>query len=334
MRKKTTSNDGRAPEIVFNGDPGERVEVAITAIEDLLGVQGLGQLLVLELSPLEEKFAEPLDPGPRPRPPAPGARGMARRPEPRPATPGGLTPHQALTSNQVPSSIDVPDRSLVQGDIANLEAKSKDASVSNSARKRARRKLRKANRHLAELDGEDADEQASPTESTNHGASTPRSIRFEGEGDESDDQDEVIAFSVVLAEWECDVRAYDIAKKVKDSIMTRRRAWQTNQIKAFALVRAVLGVGPKQVIEPARATNDVVSAIELLRTTYNKASKVGTVQRLISFINISWDPRQSDQGNIDSFNLAVSRIIEAPERGGVGSKVKTKDTLLTFNSFY
>jgi hypothetical protein len=79
------------------------------------------------------------------------------------------------------------------------------------------------------------------------------------------------------------------------------------------------------VIEPARATNDVVSAIELLRTTYNKASKVGTVQRLISFINISWDPRQSDQGNIDSFNLAVSRIIEAPERGGVGSKVKTKD---------
>ena len=90
MRKKSTSNDGRAPEIVFNGDPGERVEAAITAIEDLLGVQGLGQLLVPELSPLEEKFAEPQDPGPRPRPPAQGntgAGGMARRPEPRSATP-------------------------------------------------------------------------------------------------------------------------------------------------------------------------------------------------------------------------------------------------------
>ena len=63
MRKKDTSNDGRAPELVFNGDPGERVEVAITAIEDPLGVQGLGQVLVLELSPLEEKFAEPQDQG-------------------------------------------------------------------------------------------------------------------------------------------------------------------------------------------------------------------------------------------------------------------------------
>jgi hypothetical protein len=316
MRKKSTSNDGRAPEIVFNGDPGERVEAAITAIEDLLGVQGLGQLLVPELSPLEEKFAEPQDPGPRPRPPAQGntgAGGMARRPEPRSATP---------RSSEEPSRIDVPDRSLVQGDIANLEARSNDASVSTSARKRARKKLRKATAHLAELDGEDAEEQAPPTEST-----TPRSIRFENEGDEYDGHDEVIAFSVVLAEWECDVRAYDMAKKVKESIMTRRRAWQTHQIKAFALVRAVIGVGPKQVIEPARATNDVVSAIELLRTTYNKTSKVGTVQRLISFINISWDPRQSDQGNIDSFNLAVSRIIETPERGGVGPKVKTKETL-------